>query len=369
MPDYAFWRRAVVNRKTEDVDPVVNAQFKISETDKIASAGSCFAQHIARILKENSFNFFITELPHPLINAVDLNKYNYGVYSARYGNIYTARQLLQLFDRAYGFFLPAENYWRSESGSYIDPFRPQIQPEGFASLNELDADRKQHFNCVKTMFENMDIFIFTLGLTECWLSKEDGAAYPVCPGVAGGSFDRKKYFFHNFNVEDTVNDLRKFIKKLKGINSGCRIILTVSPVPLVATAAGRHVLTSTTYSKSVLRVAADQITNLFNNVAYFPSYEIITGNFSRGRYFGEDLRAVTSEGVEHVMRLFLRHYAGREISTAPKKLHILSKLFHMASTSKKRQADSCFPKTNTYLNEMKHIVKVLCDEEALDIDS
>jgi hypothetical protein len=45
-------------------------------------------------------------------------------------------------------------------------------------------------------------------------------------------------------------------------------------------------------------------------VHYFPSYEVITGAYTRGRYFAEDLRNVTEEGVSHVMRLFLSHAAG-----------------------------------------------------------
>ena len=32
-----------------DVDPVVSARWKISSTDKVATAGSCFAQHIGRV--------------------------------------------------------------------------------------------------------------------------------------------------------------------------------------------------------------------------------------------------------------------------------------------------------------------------------
>ena len=86
------------------------------------------------------------------------------------------------------------------------------------------------------------------------------------------------------------------------------MILTVSPVPLTATAEDRGVLVSTTLSKSVLRVAAEEISRERDYVAYFPSYEIVTGNYTRGAYFGEDLRSITEAGVAHVMRLFMKHY-------------------------------------------------------------
>lgn len=32
-----------------------------------------------------------------------------------------------------------------------------------------------------------------------------------------------------------------------------------------------------------------------DNVAYFPSYEIITGSYNRGRYYDDGLREVTEE--------------------------------------------------------------------------
>jgi hypothetical protein len=96
--------------------------------------------------------------------------------------------------------------------------------------------------------------------------------------------------------------------KLKNINPHVNVILTVSPVPLIATYENRHVLSSTTYSKAALRVAADAIERKHKHVNYFPSYEIITSPTAQGRYFMDDLRSVTESGVNHVMRIFRKHY-------------------------------------------------------------
>jgi len=57
------------------------------------------------------------------------------------------------------------------------------------------------------------------------------------------------------------------------------------------------VLVATTHSKSILRAACSAMTEKFEHVYYFPSYEIITGNFSRGRYYDENLRTIAPEGV------------------------------------------------------------------------
>jgi hypothetical protein len=55
-------------------------------------------------------------------------------------------------------------------------------------------------------------------------------------------------------------------------------------------------------------VVAGEIASEFDDVDYFPSHEVITGNFNRGRYFEDDLRKVKPEGVDHVMRLFKHHF-------------------------------------------------------------
>ena len=58
-----------------------------------------------------------------------------------------------------------------------------------------------------------------------------------------------------------------------------------------------------------MRAAAGEIAKANAHCDYFPSYEIITGNYNRGQYFETDLRSITQEGVDHVMRIFLSSYA------------------------------------------------------------
>jgi hypothetical protein len=323
LPDHAFWSRSVAGHAVADVDPLTGAPFKIMRSDRIASAGSCFAQHISRRLTAAGYNYLVTEAGYPRMGARLGAKYNYGTFSARYGNIYTARQLSQLFDRAYGTFVPSEPFWHN-GDLWIDPFRPMIQPGGFETLQEAELDRAQHLKAVRTLMESLDVFIFTFGLTESWVCKGDGAVLPVCPGCGAGTFDPAAYAFKNFEMQEVEADFAAFAGKLRKVNPKARILLTVSPVPLVATYSGNHVLPATTYSKSVLRVAADRIVRTLENCAYFPSYEIITGAFSRGAYFQNDLRSVEEAGVDHVMASFFRNFAAeppldlRDTPSAPR---------------------------------------------------
>ncbi len=348
QPDAAFWRRAVAALPPEAVNPAGVAPFHIAPGDAVVTAGSCFAQHIGPMLEAIRFNYLVTEAAHPLVDAGLARRFNYGVFSARYGNIYTARQLLQLIRRAYGAFQPAEDGWALAGGGWVDPFRPQIQPGGFLSRREYELDRARHFAAVREAFERLDVFVFTLGLTEAWVSRADGAVFTLCPGTAGGTFDPERHAFVNFTAEEVVADMTAFAEALRRRIARAKLVLTVSPVPLVATARPEtHVLAATTYSKAVLRVAAEMLARTLPGVMYFPAYEIIMSRaHDAGTYFGPDRREVLGPGVAHVMRVFAESLAGLVVP-AP--------------------APAPAPLSGTaYTSEMAAAVQVNCDEVALD---
>ncbi len=313
LPAKCLWYKAMTNLAPGSINPVSSSFIDNSKT-KIATMGSCFAQHLAKFIKKNGFNYYVTEGQPSNISDPD-NLYGYGIFTARYGNVYTVRQANQLIYRAYSEFIPSDAIWK-KGDHFVDAFRPNIQSNGFLTEAELIKDREIHFRAVRRMFETTDVLIFTLGLTEAWESTVDGASYPVAPGVSGGEYNEKKYRFINYSVNEVISDLDSFVNRLKKINPGVQILLTVSPVPLIATKENRHVLVSTTVSKSILRVAADEVERSYDFVTYFPSYEIITSAANNGKYFDADLRDVTSLGVSHVMRVFKDEFLDQYDSNA-----------------------------------------------------
>lgn len=314
LPDTAYWRRAVSQTPPAEIDPVVGPKFTIGPQDRLATAGSCFAQHISRYMQKSGFNYFVPEAGHPVLDPGTLAAYNYGTFSARYGNIYTTRQLLQTCQRAYGTRQPHDDVWTAPDGSLVDPFRPWVQPGGFDNAAAYAADRAQHFAAIRRIVEEADVFVFTLGLTEAWENVQDGTVYALCPGCGAGTHDPDAHRFRNFTVAEVAEDLAAAIGFMRARNPALKVLLTVSPVPLIATFEAQHVLTATTYSKSVLRVTAQMVADAHPQVDYFPSYEIITGAFSRGAYYGPDLREVKEVGVAHAMRCFFRNYLGQEVA-------------------------------------------------------
>jgi hypothetical protein len=84
----------------------------------------------------------VTETANPIAQPDIALNLGYGVFTARYGNIYTSRQLLQLLRRAFDRFTPKEDVWVESPTKIIDPFRPSIQPEGFSSMREYRTARR-----------------------------------------------------------------------------------------------------------------------------------------------------------------------------------------------------------------------------------
>lgn len=307
LPRSAFWKTSVSGLSPADFTDLYQPKFNISKTDRIATAGSCFAQHISRHLRLRGASVMDVE---PIPAAVDIQlgkEYGYGIYSARFGNLYYVRQLLQLIRESYGKFEPASSVWEKD-GRFFDALRPAIEPDGFRSLADVKDMRTSHLKHVRSMFRDCDLFIFTLGLTEAWIHKESGTVYPTAPGTIVGSYDPERYVFKNFSHSEVLQDLRDFREELHAANPNAKILLTVSPVSLAATASGQHVLPATVYSKSVLRSAAGQFRDEFLDVDYFPSYEIITSAAARGGYFDETFRDVTPEGVTTVMNHFFSQF-------------------------------------------------------------
>lgn len=303
LPDNAFWKRAVATRHYQNLSELWVAP-DLTGKEKFATAGSCFAQHIGRhIAERGEANYLDLEQAPLFIPESERENFGYNMYTCRYGNIYTSRQLLQIAQEAMGERPISRHAWKKD-GRYFDAIRPTVDPAGHDSAETVYRLRAEHLSNVAQMLKSLDVFVFTLGLTETWVDIEDGTVFPTAPGVVAGDPENDKAYYKNLSIDEIRDDLTNFWQLLTSLNSDAKMILTVSPVPLIATASGQHVLSATTYSKSVLRVAAEELASSESNIYYFPSYEIINSAAGRGYYFEPDLRSVNDNGVEFVMSHF-----------------------------------------------------------------
>ncbi len=305
LPPRAFWKQAVSQRNAMELEDVYVPRFRISKEDTIVAAGSCFAQHIGKQFKVRGYNYLDVEPAPELLPESEWQKYGYDIYSARYGNIYSARQLVQTFARARGAFTPLDTAW-TDDGRVYDPYRPTIEPDGYADLDEMRVHQDAHLEAVNGLLPKADLFVFTFGLTEAWENVHDGAIYPTCPGTHHGEFDPESHRFVNFRFSEVLADFEEFIATARSINPQMRFLLTVSPVPLVATASGNHVLPATYESKSILRAVCGELYGKYDFVDYFPSYELVSSHPMRALAYEPNLRTVSRAGVAQVMDTFFR---------------------------------------------------------------
>ena len=153
---------------------------RIGHQDR-CTAGSCFAQHIARHLVMAGLNHHVTEpgtrAAPPTSGPVQLRR----LLSALRQPLHhpAARQLL---DRPTASSSPP-----TTSGIVRTAARrsvPSADPAGgLRQPCRARLDPERHL-AASAAVEEMDVFVFTLGLTEAWIDRRDGAVFPLAPGVA-----------------------------------------------------------------------------------------------------------------------------------------------------------------------------------------
>lgn len=301
LPDSAFWSKSVSSgdwlKSLDSVPPY------LLQGDHVMSMGSCFAANLVPYLEAANIHYVRTEKFPAFVRAHD-SRFNYDIFSAAYGNIYTARAMLQLVQRVNGRFVRSLGPWKSERGC-IDPLRPGL-PFPAETISEYRALIESHLNCTRRAIQQSSVFVLTLGLIEAWRDRGSGAILPAAPGTIAGEFSASEHELVVFTVDEVIEDLVGLRKEILEIKPSIRFLVTVSPIPLVATATSENVVIANSHSKSVLRTAAARLVQDFADCRYVPSYEILIGAQVRRSFFESDCRTVEVEGISRVMGHFLR---------------------------------------------------------------
>ena len=147
------------------------------------------------------------------------------------------------------------------------------------------------------------IVVITLGLCEAW-QDTDSDSYL---NVISSPFMLKKYSnrlkFQNLSYTDCV----KHIDGILNLLSDKKVILTVSPVPLTSTFNNQDVVIANHAAKSILRAVAQYATTQYDNVDYFPSYEMVS--YSEPRFaWKSDGRHVSRSMVDNIINLAITSY-------------------------------------------------------------
>jgi hypothetical protein len=282
--------------------PFVAPTFKIRRKDKLFAIGSCFARGIEGALIAKKMNvlsaapeFASFKSAAKLTTALGYtNKYNtYSIYN----------ELRWALDPAARF--PEESIVDVGDGLYYDPHtNPTLE---LADLEET-LRRRSILREVNARVNQCEVVIITLGLVEVWRDMIADAFVNTTPIPEALRRHRDRYEFQISSFAQNLANLEKIHALLtKFGHPQTQIIVTVSPVPLMATFSENDVVIANSYSKSLLRTAAQEWASAHTNVHYFPSYEIVQSS-DRATAWMEDLRHVQGNVVNHIMNIFLGHY-------------------------------------------------------------
>ncbi len=298
----AFWPDPTDVRHPQakyDLLPYVQKQPILDKTTTIGSAGSCFAVEIAKVLQQRGFQYVVTEANEDPSNGVILDTpvadASLARFCAAYGLLFNSPSFCQLAERAFGL-RDFDQIVVEANGQFVDPYREGVR---FSSAEAYLANYESHVSAVREALLACEVFVVTLGLNECW-QLLDGTFISRNPRANMYHLVQHRVL----TVQENVQYIQRFFDLVKARNPKFKLIISVSPVPLMAT--GRHheqhIISANCHSKSVLRVAADELVRNNPDMYYLPSYELVT-ECSR-QPWEDDHRHVTPATVERVIQMF-----------------------------------------------------------------
>ena len=204
-----------------------------------------------------------------------------------------------------GAEFPRESIVQLTKTTWYDPHtNPTLE---FADLEET-LERRALMQAVTKRIEGCRAVILTLGLAEVWRDVKANVFVNRTPIPSLFKTQPDRYEFHLTTFTQNWANLEAIHAVLSQYgHPDVRIIVTVSPVPLMNTFSTMDIVVANTWAKSLLRAVAQEWAAIHDNVDYFPSFEIVQSS-DRTAVWETDLRHVKGTGAEHVMELFVRNY-------------------------------------------------------------
>jgi hypothetical protein len=196
------------------------------------------------------------------------------------------------------------------SGGFIDLF---LHVHSKPVSKERLIERRREISMIYDELKSSSVLVITLGLIEAWYDQALGCYLNKAPSKLFVRANPGRFVVRRLDFEDVYAGIRSAIS-LVNLHAKMNILLTVSPVPMEATFSGNSALSANNYSKAVLRAAAQILSEEFDNVDYFPSYEIA---ISRGTgSFAQDNVHVSGETVDVIMSCMCENYVDGQVEAA-----------------------------------------------------
>jgi len=245
---------------------------QITRDTKITAFGSCFAENISNWFTAR--NFRIVNDPGKTTRAY--------VVTMREGmvNSFAIRQQFE---------------WAWENKTFDGELWHGYDAETFGYNEDVRLE-------TKAMFDETDVFILTFGLSEVWYDEPTGNVF--WRTIPKDVYDPARHKFRVSSVAENRDNILAIHRLIRRHRPGAKLIVSLSPIPLIATFRDVGCLTANAVSKATLRVAIDEALREAGggDLYYWPSYELVTDVFQLP--YKPDRRHMKQEVLDHIMRLF-----------------------------------------------------------------
>ena len=160
-----------------------------------------------------------------------------------------------------------------------------------------------------------DVFILTLGVAPAFFDRATGDFVLPRSTALNSRVLAEKYRFRTTSVQENVDNVRYVLDFVRKISPRIRFVVTVSPVPLVASFEYESAVQADCLSKSTMRLVAHEVVNNsdISNILYWPSFEVFrwAGSHASNYYAADDGAAwhVSEEKVAGTINAFIEMFS------------------------------------------------------------
>jgi len=220
----------------------------ISKSTRFFTMGSCFARNISAALNKNGFNS----------THMEISEYINTTYA----------------NRAFVDWLST-----GKTDVAVNERIQELLPPGWNAESTLEKIR------------NTDVFILTLGVAPAFFDKATGAFVLPRPTSLNSRVLGEQYEYRTTTVQENVDNVLYLIDFVRRLAPNAKIVITVSPVPLLASFEFESCVVADCLSKSTMRLVAHQVVNQSNlkNIIYWPSFEVFRwGGSNASNFYAAD---------------------------------------------------------------------------------
>ena len=169
----------------------------------------------------------------------------------------------------------------SHAGSFASPNKAE-------ALARLDASVEAGYRAL----HGADYLILTLGTAWVYERAESEEIVNNCHKLPASAFRRRR-----LSVEEITTGFERLFER--PLYRGKHILLTVSPIRHLKDGAAENQL-----SKATLLLAAHRLVEKFENIHYFPAYEIVMDDLRDYRFYERDRVHPSPEAVDYIWEKF-----------------------------------------------------------------